>query len=332
VEISYSVSDPDDLTVRRVQLARSQLDSCFLLLYCDNYWPLQMDRLWAHFVASGCPAQITVYRNADGYSRSSVRVGEDDIVDVFDRSRTTPNLQGVEISYAILTDAALAHLPNDDALFEEAVYPPLVARRQLAAYVTDHRYYSVGSVERLPLTDAFFARQPTVILDRDGVLNARPARAEYVRTPAEFRWLPGALDALGLLAASGYRTIVVSNQAGIGRGVMTEDDLARVHDRMLADAEAAGGHIDALYHCPHDWNAGCDCRKPRPGMLLSAQRDFHLDLTRTTFIGDDDRDGEAADAAGCPFSRVTADTSLLAHTRNLLDGQMEALCRRHSAF
>jgi D-glycero-D-manno-heptose 1,7-bisphosphate phosphatase len=267
---------------------------------------------------------ITVYANRDGYSRDSVRVGADGFVDVFDRGRTTPDLRGVEISYAIVTRDALDVLPEHDALFEEGVYPALVAQRRLAAFVSEHRYYSVGSPERFPLTEAFFARQPTVLLDRDGVLNERPPRAQYVRGPDEFRWLPGAREALRLLHEAGYRVIVVSNQAGIGRGVMTEGDLAALHAWVGSEARAAGGRIDAFYHCPHDWNAGCDCRKPAPGLLFQAQRDFHLDLTRTPFIGDDPRDGEAASRAGCPFLLASDDTSLLDHVHTLLMRSTEA--------
>jgi histidinol-phosphate phosphatase family protein len=321
VEISYSVSSPDDLTVRRMQLAFDRLDPCFMLLYCDNYWPLQMDRHWRRFVAAGLPAMITVYSNTDGYTGNSVRVGPDGVVELVDRSRTAPGLQGVEISYAILTKPVLAHLPEDDALFEEAVYPALAARRELAAFVTDHRYYSVGALHRLAMTEAFFRRDPTVILDRDGVLNVRPGRADYVRDRHEFRWLPGAREALQLLNEAGYRVLVVSNQAGVGRGVMTMAALEQLHEWVTADALAAGGRIDRFYVCPHDWNDGCQCRKPRPGMLHAAQRDFHLDLTRTVFIGDDERDGQAADAAGCPFMSVTPDTSLLDLIHSLVDAR-----------
>ena len=74
---------------------------------------------------------------------------------------------------------------------------------------------------------------------------------------------------------------------------------------MEAEAEEAGGKIEAIYYCPHDWNDGCECRKPKPGMLFQAQREFNLDLTRTLFIGDDERDAQAAEAAGCPSSLVS---------------------------
>ena len=98
--------------------------------------------------------------------------------------------------------------------------------------MTDHRYYSVGSLKRLPLTEAFLARRPAVILDRDGVLNKKAPKAQYVRSWHEFEWLAGAKEALRLFKEAGYRVIVVSNQAGVGRGAMTETQLVEIHERM----------------------------------------------------------------------------------------------------
>jgi D-glycero-D-manno-heptose 1,7-bisphosphate phosphatase len=324
LRIDYSVSDADDLTARRLQLAAHRIDPLFVLLYCDNYLPVRMESWWERYRSLGLPVMTTVYDNADGYSRDNVRVSPEGRIEVFDRSRSAPGLRGVEVGYAIMPRSILSRLPPDgDELVEQALYPSLAREGLLGAYVTQHRYYSVGSMHRLPVTEAFFAREPAIILDRDGVLNVRPPRAQYVRRPSDFVWLPGALEAVRLLAAAGYRVIVVSNQAGIGRGVMTEADLDAVHARMAQAVVAAGGRIDAIYHCPHDWDEGCDCRKPKPGMLFQAQRDHNLDLTRTPFVGDDDRDGEAAAAAGCPFLKVDDSTSLLDQVRKLVEPPRE---------
>lgn len=331
IQIEYSVTGPDDLTSSRVANARHLIDSCFLLLYCDNYWPMQMDRMWRRFREAARPAMITVYSNDDAYSRGSVILDENRNVLVFDRLRTTPGLKEIEISYAILTDKALDRLPQEDTLFEEAIYTPLAMQGRLAAYVSQHRYYSVGSIARLPATEEFFRRRPTVILDRDGVLNRKAPRAEYVRSWDEWHWLPGAREAIRRFTDAGYRIIIVSNQAGINRGAMSEADLDAIHARMRADIEHEGGHIDAIYHCPHDWDEGCACRKPKPGMLLSAQKDFALDLTQTLFIGDDIRDGMAADAAECPFIQVTAERSLLDIARSVVGNANPALSRQLEA-
>jgi len=312
ISIDYDVTDADDLTAYRVQHAQDRIDDTFLLLYCDNYWPMQFDRMWQAYIDSGADGQVTIYSNSDKFSKDSVIVGEDGKVAVFDRGRTTPGLKGIEISYAILEKSVvLPLLPDHQELFEQAVYPALAEQGRLNAYWSEHRYYSVGNLDRLPITEQFLARKPTIFLDRDGVINARAPRAEYIRTPEEFTFLPGVLDALAMLNRAGYRVLVISNQAGIGRGVMTEEDLAAVNRKLTDEAAAAGGRIDTIYYCPHDWDDGCDCRKPKPGMLFQAQRQWHLDLTRTLFVGDDVRDGQAAEAAGCPYEMVGPGRTLL---------------------
>lgn len=319
IDISYSVTDPDRLTTARIAYARHLLEPCFLLLYCDNYWPMQMGRLWQRFCDAAKPALITAFSNRDGIARGSVLLDANQNVLVFDRLRRHPRLREVEISYAIITDRALSLLPPKEALFEEAIYTPLAQQGRLAAYVTDHPYYSIGSLERLPATERFFRRRPAVILDRDGVLNRRPPPAQYVRCWEDWCWLPGALEGLRLLHQAGWRILIASNQPGVGRNLMSAADLTVVHDRMRQEARAAGGEVDAIYCCTHHWDAGCDCRKPKPGLLYQAQRDFDLDLTRTPFIGDDQRDEAAAEAAQTPFFRVMTGRSLLDISRRLLE-------------
>jgi D-glycero-D-manno-heptose 1,7-bisphosphate phosphatase len=158
VNITYSVTRPDDLTGRRVRHAAPLLDDRFLLMYCDNYWPMQFNEMWRQYSESGRPVQVTVYANADCVSRSNVRVAADGAVEVFDRSRVTPGLQGVEIGFAIVNKAvALELLPKRQLLLEDAVYPPLVERRALHAFVTDRRYYSVGDQDRLAATEDYLA-------------------------------------------------------------------------------------------------------------------------------------------------------------------------------
>jgi D-glycero-D-manno-heptose 1,7-bisphosphate phosphatase len=227
VRIDYRVTDADQLTSSRIADAKDLLDPCFLLLYCDNYWPMQMDRVWDRFRQARRPALITVYSNHDGYSRGNVMLDKDHNVRVFDRTRSMPGLKQVEISYAIITEPCLDLLPEADSLFEEAVYAPLADQGRLAAYVSDHRYYSVGSLQRLPATEDFFRRRPTVFLDRDGVLNRKPPRAQYVRAWCDWHWCDGSLEALRLLHGAGFRVVIASNQAGVGRGMMTEGDLGR---------------------------------------------------------------------------------------------------------
>lgn len=137
-----------------------------------------------------------------------------------------------------------------------------------------------------------------VILDRDGVLNYEAPAGSYVREPAEFRWLPGALEGLALLRRAGVHLSVATNQAGVGRGVMSLAQLAAVHERMQSEAAAHGGSLDAILYCPHAPEEECSCRKPAPGLIQAALARSGIPANESIVVGDDERDLEAARRAG----------------------------------
>ena len=139
-----------------------------------------------------------------------------------------------------------------------------------------------------------------VFLDRDGVINEN--RADYVRTWEQVHFLPGVFDALRRLAGSDFAVVVVTNQSAVGRGLMAAEMVHAINAGIVARVQAEAGRIDAVYTCPHRPDAGCDCRKPRPGMLLQAAADLRIDLGRSFLVGDAVTDVEAALQAGCrPF-------------------------------
>lgn len=311
LKIIYSCNPVEYETGARLLNAKGLLSSEFLLLYCDNYCPINLGIMSSEYERSKCKALITVYNNNDKLTRSNVLVEATGHVQKYDPSRNMTGLNGVEIGYAITNRGVIDGIPDTNVRFEHYMYPILAAEHNLFAYRTNHRYYSVGSHERLQDTESFLKPQKAVILDRDGVLNIKAPPAEYVRSWSEFQWIPGSLDALKMFTESGYKIIVVTNQPGIARGHLTKPDLDNIHAQMIQDAKAHGSNIDHVYHCPHGWNDGCFCRKPQPGMLFEAQKDHHLDLSNTLFIGDDDRDEQASIAAQCRFKLVTDSSNLI---------------------
>lgn len=134
-----------------------------------------------------------------------------------------------------------------------------------------------------------------IFFDRDGVLN-RLLIGAYVTRWEEFEWLPRAREALRLAHDLGWAAVVVTNQAGVGRGVQTQASLDEVHRRMRQDA--GGGRIEAVYACPHRPEDGCACRKPQPGLLLRAAEELGLELAGCHLIGDSETDLAAAEAVG----------------------------------
>lgn len=143
-----------------------------------------------------------------------------------------------------------------------------------------------------------------LILDRDGVLNRESADGGYVRSPSEFEWLPGVLKALSMLRRAGVRLTVATNQAGVGRGILTAPELAAVHAHMQEQAAAAGGALDGVLVCPHAPDEECLCRKPAPGLIQMAIAQSGIPTAETLVVGDDGRDLEAARRAGVAAALV----------------------------
>lgn len=135
-----------------------------------------------------------------------------------------------------------------------------------------------------------------VFLDRDGTV---VHDAGYPRDPAQVRLLDGAAAALGRLRDHGFALVLVSNQSGIGRGLVTLREAEAVHAQVAALLEQAGVRFDGAYYCPHAPDAGCACRKPAPGMLVRAATELNLDLARSFMVGDRGSDMEAGRGAGC---------------------------------
>jgi histidinol-phosphate phosphatase family protein len=148
---------------------------------------------------------------------------------------------------------------------------------------------------------------PTIFLDRDGVIIEN--RESYVRKWGHVDIFPQALRALARVANSPYKIVIVTNQSVVGRGIISLKDAQSINERLVQEIRRAGGRIDRVYMCPHRPDEGCNCRKPKPGMLYQAKRELLLDLKRSFMIGDALSDLDAAKAAGVE-SRALVQTGL----------------------
>ncbi len=135
------------------------------------------------------------------------------------------------------------------------------------------------------------------ILDRDGVINEDSDA--YIKSPAEWHPVPGSLEAIARLSRAGWRVVVASNQSGLARGLFTMDTLNAIHAKMRREVAEAGGHIDAIFVCPHGPDEGCRCRKPAPGLFEDIARRYDVSLDGVPAVGDSLRDLEAAASQGC---------------------------------
>ena len=174
---------------------------------------------------------------------------------------------------------------------------------------TPDRYYEVendlqnGKVKARNLK----SKQKAIFLDRDGTINKYVG---FLTKPEQFELIPGVAEAIKMINKSGYLAIVVTNQPVIARGDCTWEGLQQIHDKMETELGKSGAFVDGIYICPHhkdkgfegeraDYKYDCDCRKPKPGLLLQAANDLNIDLSQSFMIGDSERDLEAGRNAGC---------------------------------
>ena len=135
-----------------------------------------------------------------------------------------------------------------------------------------------------------------IVLDRDGTINHDSD--QYIKSPEEWQPIKGSVEAIARLTQAGWHVVVATNQSGIARGLFDFATLNAIHDTMHRAVLQAGGRIDAIFFCPHAADAGCECRKPKPGLLLEIARRMNADLADVPVVGDALRDLQAAAAAG----------------------------------
>ncbi len=157
-----------------------------------------------------------------------------------------------------------------------------------------------------------------VILDRDGTINEDSA--EFVKSPSEWRPLPGALEAIAKLNHAGWHVVVATNQSGLGRGLFDVASLNAMHAKMHTMLAAVGGRIDAVFYCPHAPDEGCRCRKPEPGLFEQIGERYGVDLRGMPAVGDAMRDLVSAAAAGCEPHLVLTGKAAALRDRPLPEG------------
>jgi D,D-heptose 1,7-bisphosphate phosphatase len=208
----------------------------------------------------------------------------------------------------VLRRAVMELVTRAPMSLESEIFSELATRGALTGTVYDDRFFLDIGVPTA-FTEAqtkvpTWATRPAIFFDRDGVLNRDTG---YVHRPADFTWTEGAREAVRAVNDSGRLAIVVTNQAGVARGLYDESAVEALHRWMAEDLARIGAHVDAFYYCPHHPDFGdppyrqvCDCRKPRIGLIRRATAEHLIDLRRSLLIGDQPTDLAAAAAAGIP--------------------------------
>lgn len=314
VRISVLEGDPEWSTGERLLHSRHLLQPRFLLVYSDNLTVFRLDQL-SH-IQESTQAKI-VFSACLSHRGNLVRdVEASPHVVSYLPDRSKGQASWVEVGFSFVDrDYLLTLLESTGGSLPEAL-AKAARDGAVTADFLPYPYHSIGDPERLEKTVQTLRPRRILLIDRDGIVNARPPRACYIGRPEEITFIATNVEALASLGAEGFKFIIITNQAGIGRGSLTADDVKGVNDFVIAQLADAGVDVIALYQCPHSWDAGCTCRKPKPGMLTHAAREHDLYLPKTVFVGDDERDVEAGNAAGTQTiligeeSGITAQPSL----------------------
>ena len=301
-EIQYSIGPKEWETGRRIFEARELIDERFLLLYSDNFINLNLSKLNAHSIKYNLPLTLSLSRKDQGNISM-----KDGIVEIYDSSRQSDDLNYVEVGYMIIKKLQLIdYIQGGDSLdisFSEII-KRFVDQNLASGYFQEGKYQSISDPERLELTRKYFSRKNIILLDRDGVINEKMPRGEYVSDWSKFKFIPETLESLKKLSQKGFEFIIISNQAGVARKMIKKTNLEQITDSMTEDLASRGINILDTFICPHHWDDQCFCRKPSPGNFIAASEKFQFRLDKVIYVGDDVRDCQAAFNAGCKSAYI----------------------------
>lgn len=271
----------------RLLHANVHINEEFLLLYGDNLIPENLES----FKPDNSDIQFTVTRKNPG----NVELTPKSINVRYFPERST-ELDYVELGYIGVKKTPLFKTLRKVQSLEEAFYV-LANNNRATARVIQGPYFSVSDLSRFQISKNAIKGKKIILIDRDGVINTRMPIGEYVTEVNKFEFIEENIIGMQNLSKKGFTFVIVSNQAGIARGHMSESQLNKVNNFMINRLSEFGITILDLFICMHGWEEDCLCRKPRPGLLLEAARKYNLFLKKAVFIGDDKRDVEAALAA-----------------------------------
>lgn len=305
-----------------LQQAANLLDSEFLLLNGDSLFDFNLRDLQTLASNESWLGKVALRPLTDTGRYGTVTLEGEQINSFVEKANSGSGL--INGGVYMLRREVLGYIQSVPCSLEKDILPRLVSEGKLYGRAYPGYFIDIGIPEDLQRAQVELPnrRRPTVFFDRDGVLNHDNG---YTHRIEDFRWIPGAMEAIKLCNDRGWLIIVVTNQAGIARGYYDENALIRLHDWMQNQLMEEGAHIDAFYHCPHhpqgsipEFTVSCSCRKPEPGMLLRALQEWSIDPTCSYLIGDNASDIEAAKRAGIKALLFT-DNNLLNTVKNILE-------------
>lgn len=322
ISIKYSYDGEKLLgTGGAVRRAYDLLEDDFLLIYGDSFMDIDYaETVYRYYrgKSEGSRALMTVLRNNNRFDRSNVVMDGSRLV-LYDKHDPTPDMEYIDYGVCMYERSLFKDFGEDEVFDISVIQHDLSVKGEMVAQTVTKRFYEIGSPESLAefsryVTGRFNESHPAVFLDRDGVINEIVWNddIDQLDSPmklSQFKFLPGAAEAIRTFREKGYYVFIVTNQPGAAKG---KTDLATLYDintYMISTLADEGAEIDDLFMCPHYTKElpmtkekflirKCDCRKPEPGLIYRAMRKYNIDMTRSYMIGDSCTDIAAGAAAG----------------------------------
>jgi histidinol-phosphate phosphatase family protein len=304
--IEYSQGPVEWDTGKRIWEAKDKIAKNFLLLYSDNFATFNLRKILHLHNKNRNDLTLSVSKKEKG----NIEIQPDGHILTYDSNRKKPNLTHVEIGYMVVNkDRILSLFRKSEVNFSEII-ASAVKQMQVGGLFVKDGYRSISDPSRLKITEDFLRPNKIILIDRDGVINYRAPKGEYVKDWGGFKFIQKTIDAMHYLSKKGFKFIVISNQAGIARGMIDLLNLEEITANMIARLDQDGIKVLKCYICPHHWEDGCDCRKPNTALFQQASCDFSFRLDQSLFIGDDSRDCQAAYNANCKSIFIGAESEL----------------------
>lgn len=322
IKISYYQEEKPLGTVGGIKDLEDQLTEDFLVLYGDVMMEMDLNRLLNFHKNKGSEATLVVHPNDHPYDSDLVEMDEEGrIVDVLPKPHSSDLIYHNMVNAAVyvLSPAIFPFLEKGKkADFGKDIFPRVFQDLKMYGYNTPEYLKDMGTPDRLEHVGHdvqsgkvqrrnLEQKQKAIFLDRDGVINEN---IDLIHKPEDFHLYPFTARAISKINTSDYLAVVTTNQSVVARNLTTIKGLGEIHKKMETELGDAGAKLDAIYYCPHhpdkgypeenpDYKIDCDCRKPKPGMINSASRDFNIDPSQSFMIGDSEADMGAGKAAGC---------------------------------
>jgi D,D-heptose 1,7-bisphosphate phosphatase len=312
VDIDVVADVPAAGTGGALSYAFDLLDDRFLLLNGDSYFDFNLLDLATNADAGGSLARIALRYIGDTSRYGRTELDGERITAFSEKSSAGGGLINGGVYW--LSKSIFANPLKSPMSIEADVFPDLARAGWLSGVAYEGASIDIGIPEDFARAQSLlpsWRRRPAAFLDRDGIVNHDTG---YVWRKEDYKWMEGIGPAIKRLNDLGYYVFIVTNQAGVARGLYRTEDIERLHRHVNETLKRQGAHIDAFYYCPHhpdfghnEYRRNCTCRKPGPGMLQQAMRDWPVDLSRSFMIGDKDTDIQAGIAAGVPKQRLFLD-------------------------